>query len=210
MDQGDSEHWERTIIKRYCKVTDGSHFSPETMDSGFPYVSVKDIGNNEIDLDNCKRISEEDFEKLSKNGCQPKPGDVLLTKDGTIGRAAVPQGINPFVVLSSLGILTPTHNLKAKFLYYYLISRVNNDQMYSTIHGSALTRLTIDKINNLQDYNPPLPEQHSITSYLDHKTALIDELVENHPKNSPAPGTTHRPHQSSRHQRPRPFRTHER
>src|SRR5690554_4357713 len=107
------EHWHRGILKRFCKVTDGSHFSPETQEIGLPYIPVKDIGINEIDFINCKRISKVDFEKLIKNGCQPKAGDVLLTKDGTIGRAAVvTEDLKPFVVLSSLGILTPNRNIQ--------------------------------------------------------------------------------------------------
>lgn len=172
-------HWKKGIIKRFCKVTDGSHFSPKTQEFGFPYVSVKDIGNNEIDLKHCKRISETDFEKLTQNGCQPNPGDILLTKDGTIGRAAiVPQNCERFVVLSSLGILKPYKILKSEFLYYYLISGINIDQMYSFIHGSALTRLTIDKINNLELVFPPITEeQTTIATYLDRKTAEIDELI---------------------------------
>ncbi len=49
--------------------------------------------------------------------------------------------------------------------------------MHSTIHGSALTRLTIDKINNLIFVCPPKPEQTAIANYLDRKTAEIDELI---------------------------------
>ncbi len=171
-------HWQSGILKRFCNVTDGSHFSPKTQEVGFPYVSVKDIGINKIDLVNCKRISEIDFDDLVRNGCKPKVGDVLLTKDGTIGRAAViTADLEPFVVLSSLGILTPKDVIDSNFLYYFLVSGINIDQMFSFIHGSALTRLTIEKIQNLRITLPSLHEQSAIASYLDQKTAEIDELI---------------------------------
>lgn len=171
-------HWKRAILKRYCKVTDGSHFSPKTQETGFPYVSVKDIGFNKIDLVNCKRISEREFDDLVKNGCKPSEGDVLLTKDGTIGRAAVvTSDLEPFVVLSSLGILTPKEGINPNFLYFFLVSGANVDQMFSFIHGSALTRLTIEKIQNLNISIPSLQEQSVIASYLDQKTSEIDELI---------------------------------
>ncbi len=173
------EHWEVSLLKRFCKVTDGSHYSPKSIKDGKPYVSVKDIGNNVINLESCNKISEDDFDALIKNGCSPKTDDILLTKDGTIGRAAiVTERYKPFVVLSSLGILSPKQSILPRFLYFYLISGLNIEQMYSKIHGSALTRLTIDKINNLVfTFSKSLPEQKNIADFLDRKTSEIDELV---------------------------------
>ena len=173
------EHWQATLIKYYNKVTDGSHFSPKSIENGLPYVSVKDVGQNTIDLINCKKIYSDDFTNLKKNGCSPKTGDVILTKDGTIGRAAViTKQYNDFVILSSLGLLTPSKKVDSFFLYFYLTSGFNIDQMYSFIHGSALTRLTIDKICNLIFTIPPLDEQKAIATYLDQKTSQIDSLIE--------------------------------
>lgn len=172
------EHWETGIIKRYCKVTDGSHYSPKTQLTGKPYISVKDVRENYIDFDNCKKISNDDYNMLVKNGCSPNNGDVLLTKDGTIGRAVIVTENHPqFVALSSLGIVTPKNKVISKYLYFYLISGLNISQMYRTIHGSALTRLTIDKISNLIFIYPHEKEQTAIANYLDHKTAEIDDLI---------------------------------
>jgi type I restriction enzyme S subunit len=169
------EHSAYSLIKRYCKVTDGSHFSPKATEFELPYVSVKDVGENTIDLINCKKISNEDFKILERNGCRPNVGDILLTKDGTIGRAAiVTEDYEPFVILSSLGLITPNKKLDAKYLYYYLISGINIDQMYSFIHGSALTRLTIEKIDNLIMTVPPLNEQKSIVHHIETECARID------------------------------------
>lgn len=60
-------HWILTRLKRIClKITDGSHFSPETKDIGFPYITVQDIKDNGIDFKNCKYISEEDYLSLKR------------------------------------------------------------------------------------------------------------------------------------------------
>lgn len=174
------EGWGCSLLKRYSKVTDGSHFSPKTVLEGRPYISVKDVDEQGINFKDCKQISEEDFEQLRKNGCSPEIGDVLLTKDGTIGRGVVVQKEWPeFVVLSSLGILTPSAKLESSYLLFYLLSGLNIQQMLRTIHGSALTRLTIEKINDLIICIPPYKEQTAIANYLDRKTAEIDRLVAN-------------------------------
>ena len=172
--------WEASYLKRFCeKITDGSHHSPQTEFEGKNYISVRDIGKKgEIDLLNCKKITEEDFNDLVRNGCQPKHGDVLLTKDGTIGRASVVSDENDFVCLSSLGIISPFSNkFDSEYLRYFLISSVNVTQMFSLIAGSALTRLTIEKIKHLVVTKPPLSEQNEIVTYLDKQTELIDKTI---------------------------------
>lgn len=172
--------WHRATLKRVCnEITDGSHFSPTTQDEGYPYITVKDIKNGYIDFDNCNKISETDYIELKKNGCQPIPNDVLLTKDGTIGKAVVIKRYREFVILSSLGLLRPNLSLiDPQYLRYFLISGINLDQMLSSIHGSALTRLTIKLIKDLIVFYPPLIQQRSLAHNLDNKTSQLDTLIE--------------------------------
>ena len=172
--------WMATELKRNCKVTDGSHHSPAIEVEGLPFISVTDVGVNKINFIDSKKISDQSFERLVKEGCKPSVGDVLLTKDGTIGRACiVTEQMPDFVILSSLGLLTPSRKLVNKYLYYYLISGINIDQMNSVIHGSALRRMTISKINDLVIAFPQKEEdQTQIASFLDHETAQIDTLIE--------------------------------
>jgi type I restriction enzyme S subunit len=172
-------HWVETSLKRYCDVTDGSHHSPKVRSSGIPFISVTDVGTNDINFADSKKISYDDYIRLAQEGCKPKTGDVLLTKDGTIGRAAIVKESFPdFVILSSLGLLSPSSNLSNNFLYYYLVSGINVDQMNSLIHGSALRRMTIGKIDELLISIPPLGEQQQIANFLDHETAKIDTLID--------------------------------
>jgi len=172
--------WMATELKRNCKVTDGSHHSPAIEVEGLPFVSVTDVGVNKINFIDSKKISDQSFERLVKEGCKPSVGDVLLTKDGTIGRACiVTEQMPDFVILSSLGLLTPSNKLINKYLYYYLISGINIDQMNSVIHGSALRRMTISKINDLVIAFPKKEEdQTQIANFLDYETAQIDNLIE--------------------------------
>jgi len=174
------EKWDLSYLKRYSlRITDGSHHSPKTQYSGRNYISVKDMNSDgKIDLVNCKKINDEDFEELTRNGCQPDSGDILLTKDGTIGRAGVVEQNNDFVILSSLGLVKPDKELiDSYYLRYFLISEINVSQMFSLIAGAALTRLTIDKIKHLIITIPPLKEQGLIVSYLDKELKDLDLIL---------------------------------
>jgi type I restriction enzyme, S subunit len=172
-------NWKVDKLKRFCKkITDGSHNSPETIDEGKYYITVTDVKEEKIDFENAHFISEEDFENLRLNGCQPRTGDLLLSKDGTIGRCIIVKN-NDFVVLSSLAIITPTKFLKPEYLRYYFISDLNVDQMLSRIRGSALTRLTISIIKELIIIVPPVEEQNQIIEFLNKETTNITNIINN-------------------------------
>ena len=164
-------------------ITDGSHFSPITTDEGRHYVTVSNVTkDNDIDFQGCERISDESFSQLQRGGCQPNIGDVLITKDGTIGRGLVVER-NDFVILSSLGLIrTDSNKVNSYYLLYYLLSGICVDQMYSHIRGSGITRLTIKLIKDLLGIFPPLPEQNQIVEYLDEQTQKMNVIIEKETK----------------------------
>ena len=170
------EHWLAKKLKFTCKVTDGTHFSPPTTDSGMPYITVANVHNDTIDVVNANRISVEDYNNLVKQGCQPQKGDILLAKDGTVGRTAIVED-NNYVVLSSLGIIHPEEGLSSAFLKYSLDSTYLQEQMNAAMAGSALRRITIAKICELISLVPPLDEQQSIVSFLEDKVGQIDATI---------------------------------
>ncbi|WP_144613194.1 restriction endonuclease subunit S [Bacillus cereus] len=171
------EHWELNLLKRYCgRITDGSHFSPEIVDDGFSYVTVKDIQNSEVNVKNALKISEGDYLELCKSGCQPQRGDVLLSKDGTIGKVAVTTN-EEYVVLSSIAILTPNQLIGSYYLAYWLRSKINFDQMESYLAGAALRRLTLQTINKFKIIVPPVVEQIKIVEYLDKELRVLENCI---------------------------------
>lgn len=172
------EHWEVVDLRHLCKkITDGSHFSPQITDEGGFYITVSNVFDDKIHFENAHKISIKDFNTLITNGCQPPIGSVLLTKDGTVGRTAVVTD-NNFVVLSSLAILSLKSNILAEYVKYVLDSETLQEQMKLLMAGSALRRITLNKIYTLKMiYAPSSFEQQAIADYLDQKCNEIDELI---------------------------------
>lgn len=171
-------HWTVKKLKHLCSyITDGSHISPYPEYTGRPYITVRDITENGIDIENAARISEEDFKNLESYGCRPEINDVLITKDGTIGRSAVVRNDN-FVVLESIAILRPNTSTDPEFLRYCLISQSGVAQMLSRVEGIALKRLTLHMINDLSFALPSLDEQRIIANFLNNELAKIDALID--------------------------------
>ena len=166
-------------LKFFCKlITDGTHFSPTTVENGWPYITAGDVHGIGLDYNSAKRISEEDFQLLVAQGCQPLKGDVLLVKDGaTTGRVGFVDSDTPFVILSSVAMLRPADNADGHYLMYLLASDFLQKQILVSMAGSAMPRTTLTKLTKYIGLLPPLHEQKEIANYLDAKCAEIDKLI---------------------------------
>lgn len=173
------EHWTITEIKRYCRnITDGAHISPETKNGVYCFVSTKDLVEDAVDYDGCLRTSKESYEYLVRTGCRPEVGDVLFSKDGTIGRTVVIREKREFVVASSLIIIRPALDLlDPTFLHFLCQTTFVRGQVESFVKGAGLPRLSIQNLLRIVGVFPPLVEQASIASYLVEATARFDKLI---------------------------------
>jgi len=150
-------------------ITDGSHFSPTTTKSGLPYVTVRDISDGRINISAAARISIESFEELERSGCRPWTGDVLFSKDGTVGKVALVETSEPFVVLSSLAILRPEASVVLPaYLAYCLQSLDFQREATGQKTGLAIKRVVLKHLKNMAVPVPPLPVQRRIVDLMTH------------------------------------------
>lgn len=170
-------------LEEICeKITDGSHFSPKSTLTGFPYVTVKDINNQgEVDFKGCKKISLKDYEVLKKNGCEPQKGDILFSKDGTVGKVALVDFDKEWVVLSSLAIIRPKQSqIDSLFLSIMLQTPSFQQSAMGLKTGAAIKRLVLKTIKNI---NVPVPskiaQENLINRFLNFKVK-ITQLSEVH------------------------------
>jgi len=170
-------NWPEVRLGDACdRITDGSHFSPKSSSEGFPYVTVRDLSDGAIDLDGSKRISRESFNELSRNGCSPQKGDVLFSKDGTVGKVALVGVSIPFVVLSSIAILSPNHELvSSEYLAWVLKSPSVQSMAVDKKTGTALRRLILRDLNSILIPLPPLDEQKRIVAKLDEVSTRVGD-----------------------------------
>ena len=173
-------HWEIKRFKYLCEyITDGSHFSPEMTDEGYPYITAADVKGVGLDYDAAKKISQQDFNMPQNAGCQPRKGDVLLVKDGaTTGRIGMVTSEKPCVVLSSVAILRAPDNMDARYLRYLMESDFVQAQIQASMAGSAMPRTVLSKIINYWGIICPKEEQKEICDFLDRKCGYIETVIE--------------------------------
>ncbi|MFY9084057.1 restriction endonuclease subunit S [Aliarcobacter cryaerophilus] len=173
------ESWEIKRLNSICnKITDGSHFSPiPNKNTGFYIATVKDMLSNTFNINTCTHIEENDFKLLEINGCKPEIGDILFSKDGTIGKTFVYKDMKiPLVVLSSIAIIKPIFKvLDSLFTMHVLKSNIFYKQLNGLSSGSALKRVVLKAIKEIKIPFPPLEEQKQIAEIL----STVDNKLEN-------------------------------
>jgi type I restriction enzyme S subunit len=161
-----------------ARVTDGAHVSPDTNGGVFDFVSTRDLKNGSIDFDGSLKTTPTTYAYMVRTGCKPWRGDVLFSKDGTIGATALVTDERDFVVASSLIIITPDQRrMLPRFLNYAFAARPVAEQARTLTRGAGLPRLSVANLARVELPLPPLNEQRAIADYLDHETAQIDALV---------------------------------
>lgn len=160
------------------KITDGSHYSPKSVEFGFCMASVKDLTEFGINLSTCRRISKEDFLELVHQGCKPEVNDILIAKDGnscldTVCLHTIEQEV---VLLSSVAILRPdTSIINPKYLALYLSdSRIKSEMKDTLVSGSAIPRVVLRSFKDFKVAVPPLPVQYRIADIL----GSLDDKIE--------------------------------
>ena len=173
------EDWDVTKVKFISNlVTDGAHVSPETENGVYDFISTTNVGGGEIDFKTCLKTSDESYRQLVSNGCKPEKNDVLISKDGTVGKTVIVDFEYDFVVASSLVIIRPNLDLiSSEFLNYNLQSKHVQDLLLMLMHGAGLKRVSVEKNANLPIVLVSLEEQEEIVTYLDEKCAAIDSLI---------------------------------
>jgi len=173
------ETWDVMPVKGAArKVTDGAHISPETDGGEYDFVSTRDVSERGIDFDGSLKTSPATYHYLVRTGCQPVAGDVLFSKDGTVGVTAVVSESREFVVASSLIIIRPLpRRADSRFLSWSLGSPGFREQASTWTRGAGLPRLSVVNLSRLPVAIPPLAEQRAIADYLDERTARIDEAI---------------------------------
>ena len=175
------EHWDVCFIKHKCQeITDGAHISPETENGEHLFISITDIKKGVIDFENALLTSSASYAYLKKTGCMPFAGDILFSKDGTIGQTAITPSKVSFVVASSLIIVRPNRALvTSEYMDFLLKSSLVAEQVESFVKGAALRRLSIQNLLKIFGVFPPLEEQRKISNYLTKKLSEYDSLEEN-------------------------------
>ena len=178
----DMKRFPSTELIEVCNlITDGSHFSPKKFSDEYPYITVKDIDNyGNIDFVNCKKIDKELYLKMKSNNCNPVFGDILFSKDGTIGKTSLIDNENEFVVLSSLAIIRPNQTkINKNFLFNLVSSPKFIELCVAKKTGVAIQRIILKNLKTVNLPLPPLEIQEELNIKIEKFKKYLQTLEDN-------------------------------
>jgi type I restriction enzyme, S subunit len=159
------------------QITDGVHHTPKYIDSGVPFISVKDINGSTISFENCKYISREQHKEINLR-CNPEYGDVLICRIGTLGRVTLVDTEEPFSLFVSVGLIKFIQKYYMPLFTHIVLQSPLLTNQYEEIKagGSHTNKLNLKDIPRLILPVAPLAEQHRIVAKVDELMALCDQL----------------------------------
>lgn len=171
-------HWKKAKVKQICsKVVDGIHKTPTYLNSGVPFLTVENLTRSSgISFDPVRFVSFEDHSEFIKR-TDPRKGDVLVTKDGTLGVARVVDTDQEFSIFVSVALLRPKKQLiHPEFLRHVIESPVAAAQFEANKRGAGLKHIHLVDFNELRVPLPTLKEQEEILAVLNAELKRIETL----------------------------------
>ena len=137
--------WEKVELEYVSKrITDGAHKSPSSVINGLPMASVKDMHDWGININSCRKISENDYEELVKTDCRPLKDDILIAKDGSyLKHVFVAQKDLDVVLLSSIAIIRPNNIYDPILLSIFLKLDSTRLDLENIVTGAVIPRIVL-------------------------------------------------------------------
>lgn len=132
----------------------------EYLDEGYSYlITGTDFKDGQIDWNGCHYVDYNRYEQ--DPNIQVSNGDLLLTKDGTIGKVAyVADLTRPATLNSGVFLVKPiTDAYIAHFMFYVLESSVFKDFLQQLSAGSTINHLYQKDLVKFDLYVPPTKEE---------------------------------------------------
>ncbi|MCT7524624.1 restriction endonuclease subunit S [Aliarcobacter cryaerophilus] len=174
------EHWEIQKLKFNSKIETGNSISDSQKgnyenieDESYPYIATKDINYDfsTIDYSNGLRIPIN-----NKNFKISNPDTTLICIEGGSAGKKIAFNTQKICFVNKLASIQSINSNVPKFLYYLTKSYIFKKQFELSMNG-LIGGVSISTMKNFELIFPPKEEQTKIASFLDEKTAQIDEVI---------------------------------
>jgi type I restriction enzyme S subunit len=142
---------------------------------GVPYVRVTEMKDGSVDMPSLRRAAREREAKFSR--ARLLAGDLLISKDGTIGRVAVvPRELEGGNITQHV-MRAPIHRyMNREFVVWAIRSEFCQRWLTGETRGVALRGVNVEDFRRLPIPVPPRIEQDRIVAEVDRRLSIVREV----------------------------------
>ena len=168
---------EMTFAEAGVELFDCDHQTPEFYSDGLPYVTIPQMRDGELDLNNARLISETDFTQWTRKTA-PQTDDIVLSRRCNPGETAIVRKGMKFALGQNLVLL---RSINTEIYPPYLRWMVQGPEWWNQVgkflnHGAVFESLKCRDVPNFLLPVPPREQQAMIADLL---SALDDKIVLN-------------------------------
>jgi len=171
------EGWKTKKMKYIGQISLGKMLQNENTGTDHlrPYLRAQNILWERVDVSDVRDMwfSPDELQKhrIRKN-------DLLVSEGGEVGRTALwDESVKECFVQNSINRISLFKDHEAKYVLYQFEAFGKGKIFESIVNQVSIAHLTRDKLKEISFILPEHNVQQAIASYLDSKTALIDQII---------------------------------
>ena len=170
--EGYSEDWEqRKLEECLSEITYGFTNPMSDTEDGPWKITAKDILDGMINYSSARHTSQIEYDNLT-NKSKPLLGDLLLTKDGTLGRTAIVDTEN-VCINQSVALLRFNEKCSVQYAKTLLDTPMYQKQMLDDVGGGTIKHIYITKVDKMFISVPCMKEQERLVLFFYNLDNLI-------------------------------------
>ena len=171
-------HWTCCSLKHKARVIDCKHITAEFFDEGIPLASISEVKEWLVNLGTAKFTNEKYYSDLIDGGRKPLSGDIIYSRNATVGEAALVSDNMPnFAMGQDVCLIRFDEGVLSEYILYVLKSGVISQQLDLAMVGSTFKRINVDDIRNFSIALPPYDKQADIVNELKRVAGKYDDLI---------------------------------
>lgn len=175
------EDWMVGNLDRFIQAIDCKHITPKFVQLGIPLASIGEVKGRFIDLSSANHTTSEFYNILTGGGRKPIAGDLILSRNATVGEVSQVAAVGPIFAMGQDVVLLRkrSDDFSSSFIQEVLESFIVRLQLENCMVGSTFRRVNVKQIKGLII---PLPntasEQNMISKVLTDTNIFIEQLEE--------------------------------
>jgi type I restriction enzyme S subunit len=166
-----------SLVDAGVSVIDCPHSTPKWTEEGKVCLRTSNLGKGNWIWQDTRRISDHDFHERSRRA-PLEPGDIVLSREGTVGIAAiVSYGMEVCMGQRLVQLKLDASCLLPEYLLAQLLCLLKPDRISHAMTGSTSKHINVKDLRELKIYCPPLQEQREFEAFCKSAKMLRAKIV---------------------------------